>query len=72
MKATPRQKIILQEVENQITYWRNTNDLDSPTHYGDIEEESRKLEDDATLTEEQRIRFENIMGDLLDFIKTKK
>lgn len=72
MKATPRQKTIIQEVENQITFWRNTNDLDSPTHYCDIEEEARKLEDDASLTEEQRIRFENIMGDLLDFIKTKK
>lgn len=72
MKATPRQKLLLQEVENQITYWRNTNDMDSPTHYGDIEEELKKLEDDADLTKEDRIRFEDIVGDLLDFIKTKK
>lgn len=72
MKATPRQKLLLQEVENQITYWRNTNDLDSPTHYGDIEEEARKLEEDAELTKKDRIKFENIIADMLDFIKTKK
>lgn len=72
MKATPRQKLLLQEVHNQTSFWMNTNDLDSPTHYNDIEEEAFKLEDEASLTEAERRKFEDLLGDMLDFIKTKK
>ncbi len=72
MKATPRQKLIIEEIQNQTHFWANTNDLDSPTHYGDIEAEAFKLEDDVLLTKEERIKFENLLGDLLDFIKSKK
>lgn len=72
MKATPRQNLLINEIQNQAHYWSNTNDIDSPTHYGDIEAECFKVEDDANLTKEERLKFENLLGDLLDFIKTKK
>ena len=72
MKPTPRQKILIEEMSSQAHFWLNTNDLDSPTHYGDIEAECFKLEDDANLTKEERLKFENLLGDLLDFIKKRK
>jgi len=72
MKATPRQKLLIEEMYNQAHFWMNSNDIDSPTHYGDIEEECLKLEDDASLTKEDRLKFEELLGDLLDFIKKKK
>ena len=72
MKPTPRQNLLLNEVQNQVHFWMNTNDIDSPTHYCDIEEEAFKLEDPAVLTAEDRKKFEDLLGDMLDFIKTKK
>lgn len=71
MKPTPRQKLLIEEVQNQVAYWMNTNDLTSPTHYGDLEEEIKKLEDSAELSKADLIKFEDLLGDLLDFIKTK-
>ena len=72
MKATPTQKILIQEVENQTHYWTNSNDLDSPTHYSNIETEILKLEFDASLSRDECKKFEEILSDLLDFIKSKK
>ena len=72
MKPTPRQQKLIEEVQNQAHFWMNTNDLDSPTHYCDIEEETFKLEMDDLLTKEERKEFEDRLSDLLDFIKSKK
>jgi hypothetical protein len=72
MKPTPRQNKLIEEVQNQAHFWMNTNDIDSPTHYCDIEEECFKLEDDANLTIEDRKKFEDLLGDLFDFIKKRK
>jgi hypothetical protein len=72
MKPTPRQKLLIEEIQNQAHFWMNTNDIDSPTHYCDIEEEVAKLEDDANLTKDERKKFEDLLGDLFDFIKKRK
>lgn len=72
MKPTPRQNLLIEEVQNQSHFWMNTNDIDSPTHYGDIECECLKLEDDANLSQDERKKFEDLLGDLFDFIKSKK
>lgn len=72
MKPTPRQKLLIEEISNQAHFWMNTNDIDSPTHYCDIDEECLKLEDDASLTREEIEKFGNLLGDLLDFIKHRK
>jgi len=71
MKATPRQQKLIEEVQNQASFWMNTNDITSPTHYCDIEEEVRKLEMDDLLTKADAKKFEDLLGDLYDFIKTK-
>lgn len=72
MKPTPRQKKLIEEVQNQASFWMTTNDIDSPTHYCDLEEETYKLEMDDTLSKEDRKKFEDLIGDLFDFIKTRK
>jgi hypothetical protein len=73
MKPTPRQKYLIEVVENQASFWMNTNDIDSPTHYSDMEEEVSKLEWDGDhLTKEDAKKFEDLIGDLFDFIKARK
>jgi hypothetical protein len=72
MKPTPRQQKLIEEVQNQASFWMNTNDLDSPTHYGDLEEEVKKFVWDDDLSKEDAKKFEDLLGDLLDFIKSKK
>jgi hypothetical protein len=72
MKPTPRQQKLIEEVLNQAHFWMNTNDLDSPTHYCDIEEEMNKLEWDEVVSKEEKKKFEDLLCDLLDYIKSKK
>jgi hypothetical protein len=72
MKPTPRQKVLIEEIQNQSYFWMNSNDIDSPTHYVDIEEEAWKLEDDANLTVEDRKKFEDLLSELFDFVKHRK
>lgn len=73
MKPTPRQKHLIEVVQNQASFWMSTNDIDSPTHYSDMEEEVSKLEWDTDhLTKEDAKKFEDLLGDLFDFIKARK
>lgn len=72
MKPTPRQQKLIEEVQNQASFWMTTNDIDSPTHYCDMEEEVQKLEMDDVLSKEDAKKFEDLLGDLFDFIKSKK
>lgn len=71
MKPTPRQKQLIEEVANQASFWMNTNDLQSPTHYCDIEDEIALLKLDDILTTDEAKKFEDLLGDLFDFIKSK-
>ena len=45
MKATEKQKRVIEFFRTQLNYWENTNDINSPTHEGDIREELNKLDD---------------------------
>lgn len=38
MKPTKTQKIVIDAVINQLKFWRDTNDINSPTHYCDMDE----------------------------------
>lgn len=38
MKPTERQQKVLDAIISQIRYWRDTNDIISPTHDSDIED----------------------------------
>lgn len=72
MKPTPRQQKLIEKVLVQASYWENTNDIDSPTHYGDLEEDIKLLVMDDVLTKEEGQKFEDLVADLYDFIKSKK
>ena len=41
MKPTPKQIKVIEFLEQQLKFWKNTNDIGSPTHVGDISEFSR-------------------------------
>jgi hypothetical protein len=41
MKPTTKQLKVIEFLEQQLKFWKNTNDIGSPTHVGDISEFSR-------------------------------
>jgi hypothetical protein len=41
MKPTTKQLKVIEFLEQQLKFWKNTNDIGSPTHIGDISEFSR-------------------------------
>jgi len=51
MKPTTKQFKVIEFLEQQLKFWKNTNDIDSPTHVGDITEFSQYLKDDFTIEE---------------------
>jgi hypothetical protein len=48
MKPTAKQLKVIEFLEQQLKFWKNTNDIGSPTHIGDIREYSQFLSDDFT------------------------
>jgi hypothetical protein len=51
MKPTPKQLKVIEFLEQQLKFWKNTNDIGSPTHIGDIGEFSQFLSDYFTQEE---------------------
>ncbi len=51
MKPTPKQLKVIEFLEQQLKFWKNTNDIGSPTHVGDITEFSQYLKDDFSIEE---------------------
>jgi hypothetical protein len=49
MKPTTKQLKVIEFLEQQLKFWKNTNDIGSPTHipHGDISEFSRANLDDS-------------------------
>ena len=45
MKPTTKQLKVIEFLEQQLKFWKNTNDITSPTHIGDISEFSRNMDD---------------------------
>ena len=41
MKPSSKQLKVIEFLEQQLKFWKNTNDITSPTHIGDISEFSR-------------------------------
>jgi len=55
MKPTAKQIKAIEFLEQQLKFWKNTNDIGSPTHIGDIREYSQFLSDTFTHEEIQDI-----------------
>lgn len=70
MKPTKLQKKICDLIISQATFWKVTNDINSPTHYCDIEEEI--LRDFDELDDSQRAILGGKLMHLLIFIKNFK
>jgi hypothetical protein len=51
MKPTFKQLKVIEFLEQQLKFWKNTNDISSPTHVGDISEFSQFLKDDFSIEE---------------------
>lgn len=69
MKATTKQKEICDLIINQVSFWKSSNDINSPTHYCDNSESVRSLEG---LSEEDEEDLTNFLDNLLNFVKEKK
>lgn len=67
MKATELQTKIIDTCISIIKTWKNSNDINSPTHYVDI---SEYIENDLfEESEELKESLDNILAYLLDIIK---
>jgi hypothetical protein len=66
MEPTKLQKKICELVKSQASFWINTNDIDSPTHYCDMLEE---LNDIDELTEGDKDELFKILIDLYTHIR---
>ena len=68
MKPTKIQKIVINTVINQLKFWRDTNDINSPTHYCDMDECYQSDLDDC-LSEEEIEELKAETCNLFQFIK---
>ena len=66
MKSSQKQKELCEFIRSQASFWANTNDIDSPTHISDIEEEINNIE---WLNDYERIDLMDKVQDLYFFIK---
>ena len=62
-----KQRKIIEFFQKQLSFWENTNDIDSPTHMTDIGEESFYLNDHVSV--ETIDQLENIAIELYQIIK---
>jgi len=69
-KPTEKQMDILNYMSKIIDYWKGTNDIDSPTLQGDLDEELINLEFDLSDTEEAELT--DGMNNMLSFIRDRK
>ena len=73
-KINDKQKAIIKFFRTQLSFWENTNDVDSLTHYSDITEELRVLNDNlsvdyTSLTQEELEKIESVTRILYQTIK---
>jgi len=63
MKPSEKQKKICELIKSTASFWMNSNDIDSPTHVNDIEEEVYNLDDDIDLDDvEKEILISNLLN----------
>lgn len=68
MKATDVQKDVCNAIIEQVSFWRDSNDINSPTHYVNIEESFRtELED--KLSEKELNELMDEMANLFQLVE---
>lgn len=68
MKANLTQKCLCEVIANQQYFWKHSNDITSPTHLNDIEEECFAQLCNL-ISDEDREEFEEKLKDLYRFIR---
>ena len=68
MKANKLQNYLCDVIVSQQSFWRNSNDITSPTHLTDIEEECFAQLGNL-IKDSDREEFENKLKDLYWFIR---
>ena len=66
MKPTPKQIKMIEFLEQQLKFWKTSNDIRSPTHIGDIREFSQFLND--VLSDDQIMFVELITHEIYERI----
>lgn len=66
-KINEKQRVVIKFFQKQLSFWENTNDIDSPTHMTDIGEESFYLNDHFSV--EVIDQLENIAIELYQTIR---
>lgn len=68
MIANLMQRCLCDVIHSQVGFWKNSNDITSPTHLVDIEEECFAHLSDL-LTDKERLEFVDKLQDLYLFIR---
>lgn len=68
MKPNEQQKKVCELIKSQASFWMNSNDIDSPTHLCDIDEEVANLE----LDEEMESELSFALKELYRIVKVMK
>ena len=68
MKANKIQQYICDVIHSQADFWKHSNDIASPTHLNDIEEECFAQLDDL-IPDEDMEEFQDKLKDLYWFIR---
>lgn len=71
MKPTEKQKAICEAIIREVYWWRDTNDINSPTHYADLEDCMSADLDDA-IGESERYKLQQKMIRIFEIIKRNK
>lgn len=66
-KINKKQRAVIKFFQKQLSFWENTNDINSPTHMTDIGEESFYLNDHVSV--EVIDQLENIAIELYQTIR---
>ena len=66
MKPSLKQIKVIEYLEQQLKFWKNTNDIGSPTHIGDIREFSQFL--DNVLSKDEIMFVELITHEIYERI----
>ena len=66
MRPTNLQKKLCELIKSQASFWLNTNDINSPTHYTDIDTELDCIEE---LSEDAKEEFNSALRKLYHLVK---
>ena len=71
MKANEKQKLLIDNIVSLTNYWKDTNDISSPSHTTLIEEECNASADDLNIDydDERILKLNDALLDLLNVIR---